>query len=298
MEKIEGKGGLQVRCEEANAMLDQLLDGTLTDGQLRMLEAHGQTCAACGEQIRAALQMKALFSEMAPEADVPLAAQAAWRGAVKAEAGKKRLKRYYSWIGVAAAAVVLVVGVSLGLNGRIAPRAGSDAASMMAVEEASGVSEAAGVVSEDIEGTGMALFEEAGTARLEADGASALIGAAAPEGSSKGAATAEFSDYAADMVPEAQAGNAASGTPMHELCMRVESVDAACGTIEDLVSEYEGSVDTQSQDGAANLYIVLPAENVSEFISAIAHLDVDGEMPDVPDLSGETSSALLLALTE
>ncbi len=296
MEKHDGKGGLRMRCEETNAMLDQLLDGTLTGEQLRSLEAHGQTCAACGEQIRAALQMKALFSEMAPEVDVPLAAQAAWRGAVKEEARKKKMKRYYSWAGVAAAAVVLVVGVSLGLNGRNAPKPGRGAASMMAVEKAAELSAPAENVADEVEASGTAVYEDAGTAWLETDGASAVTEAAVPQEAVAGVVAAEDAEYCADMDHEAEEN--APGTPMHELSMRVKSVDAACGTIADLVDEYEGTADIQTQDGGANLYISMPAENVSEFISAIAHLDLSGETPDVPDLSGETTSALLLALTE
>ena len=292
-----------MKCEETGALLDQLLDGTLSNDQLQALEAHGQSCPACGEQIRAAMQMKALFNEMEPEVDVPLRAQAAWRGAVKAEARRKKIKRFYSWAGVAAAAVVLVVGVSLGLNGRNAPKLSDGAASMGAVEKAEGAPVSEEIILEDgAENAEPALFEDASVARLEADGADVMAGAAAPQEAVAFSETAE-ADEAVDYEAEADfeaydAGESASGMPMHQFSMRVESVDAACEAIADLVSEYEGTADIQRQDGAANLYITLSSENVFEFISAIAHLDVSGEAPEIPDLSGETTSALLLALTE
>ena len=73
-------------CLQVSEMLDMLMDGALDEGQCQALEAHGRECAQCAAAIRSTLQMKALLDQMEPEADVPLEAQARWRGAVKAEA--------------------------------------------------------------------------------------------------------------------------------------------------------------------------------------------------------------------
>ena len=119
-------------CMDVNGMLDRLMDGELTEDERRELEAHAQSCEKCAGEIKATLQMKALFEEMEPEVDVPLAAQAKWRGAVREAARQDRKKRLTRWIGSAAAAVVVLVGVGLALNGSIAP--GKDAAAPMATE--------------------------------------------------------------------------------------------------------------------------------------------------------------------
>ena len=100
-----------MNCNQVNGMLDMLMDGTLDDVQRGALEAHGRECPTCAAAIRATLQMKALFEQMEPEADVPLAAQARWRGAVKAESKQQRQKRMRRWIASVAAAAVVLVGI-------------------------------------------------------------------------------------------------------------------------------------------------------------------------------------------
>lgn len=120
-------------CKDVNSLLDRLMDGELTEEERRELEAHGQSCPDCAAEIRATLQMKALFEEASPEADVPLAAQARWRGAIKQAAKADRQRRFTRWIGSAAAAVVVLVGVGLALNGSLAPK--RDAAQLLAAPE-------------------------------------------------------------------------------------------------------------------------------------------------------------------
>lgn len=118
-------------CKDVSGMLDRLMDGELTADERRELEAHGRECPECAEEIRAAFEMKALFEETLPEVDVPLAAQAKWRGAVREAAKQDRKKKWTRWIGSAAAAVVVLAGVGLALNGSLAPK--QEAAQKLAV---------------------------------------------------------------------------------------------------------------------------------------------------------------------
>ena len=131
-------------CKDVSGMLDRLMDGELTADERRELEAHGRQCPECAEEIRAAFEMKALFEEALPEVDVPLAAQAKWRGAVREAAKQDRKKKWTRWIGSAAAAVVVLAGVGLALNGSLAPK--QEAAQKLAVvqeaAEADGAAEA------------------------------------------------------------------------------------------------------------------------------------------------------------
>ena len=280
-----------MRCEDIGAMLDKLLDGELGEDQLRELQAHGQNCPECAAQVRAAMQMKALFGEMDPEVDVPLPAQAAWRGAVRDEARRRRVKRIYAWAGAAAAALVAVVGVGAALRSGDAPLMKREAAPVAQVESASEAE--APEILEDAEE--MVVYEAAGAPLVEADGAAEADMAYAAE-------PAMESEEAAVLAPEPLEDNGASmkdsGAPVHELRLCVGSIDDACAAIDDLVSEYDGTLDAQRVEDGANLYIDLPSDNVSEFIQALAHLEQEGKALELPDITGESTSTIMLVLKE
>ena len=143
------EGGLHLKCSETGALLELMMDGALREDQLDALEAHAATCADCAAQLRAARTLRDLFDEMPPEVDVPLAAQARWRSAVRQEARARSGRRYLRWASVAAAVVALVGFGSLALRGAL-----PDARSGQIVE----------AQVEDI------AFSDAGGAVVEADG--------------------------------------------------------------------------------------------------------------------------------
>ena len=74
-----------LNCAQTDALLDALMDGALTDADRQSLNAHCAGCTACAERLRLTEEMRRMFSETAPELDVPLTAQAAWRGAIRQE---------------------------------------------------------------------------------------------------------------------------------------------------------------------------------------------------------------------
>lgn len=286
MKEFERREGFQMRCADLNAWLDRLMDGELTDGQRRELEAHGRECPVCGEQIRATLEMKALFEEMPAEVDVPLAAQAKWRGAVRAEARGRASRRLYRRIGAAAAAVVLVAGIGWAMNARDIPLRSEKAAVSDAAEAPV---EAAGALSEaaDVEAMDAApMMNDAVYKDVAYESEEALDYAASD------AAVIEADGYAGSAAESASAPSA----PMREIRLTVEDVDAASGVICDLVAEYDGTADAQRAEGGANLYVALPAENAADFLSAIAHLDVTGALSGLSGDFGEGTASLLLAL--
>lgn len=274
-----GREGFQMNCAQANEWLDCLMDGELTDDERRRLEAHAATCPACDEQLRATLTMKALFDDMPAEADVPLAAQAKWRDAVRAEAKRDKTRRLTRWIGTAAAALLLVAGIGWGLNARDIPRT---IETRQAATDSARAYEAA----------------DTGADAIIGDAEAPVMNAAAPEMLYE----AEAADYAETAVIEADGAVEAAleaktgGAPMREIHMKVADIDAACGVIADLVAEYDGTADAQRTEGGANLYITLPTENAAEFLSAIAHLETSGEAPEIPDDLVEGTSSLLLVL--
>lgn len=253
-----------MNCEQINGMLDRLMDDELTAAERNELQAHAQSCPACGGQIRATMQMKALFDEIPAEADVPLKAQAAWRGAVRKEAVQRRRGQWLRRFAAAAAAVVVLVGAGLALNPTAmrAPKTMEDA----------GLSPAS-----------TAMPMPTNEALVEADMALSL----------SESAVIEADGQALPML--AMEESAEASAPMVELTLSVEDVDGACKLICDAAQEYEGHADEQRlEQGGANLYVDLPAGNAAEFLSAIAHLDASGQSwPEFPEDSEGLTTLLL-----
>lgn len=106
-------------CEEARSMLDAFVDGELSARQERALMEHAAGCEACGKEIEAAILLRDALKDMDQEVSVPLEAQAAWRRAVRAEAGRRRARRWTRYACGAAAALVLVVGCTFALRGDV-----------------------------------------------------------------------------------------------------------------------------------------------------------------------------------
>lgn len=106
-------------CEEARSMLDAFVDGELTARQERALMEHAAGCDACGKEMEAAILLRDALKDMDAEVNVPLEAQAAWRKAVRAEAGRGRARRWTRYACGAAAALVLVVGCTFALKGDV-----------------------------------------------------------------------------------------------------------------------------------------------------------------------------------
>lgn len=275
-----------MNCEQVSACLDLLMDGELNDDMRRELDAHGQNCPACAKAIRDTLQLKALLSEMEPEVAVPLPAQAAWRGAVREAAQRDRRRKLVRWIGSAAAAVVVLVGVTLAFNGGAGPR--KDAAATRLSNEVAVVQEAAGEE---------ALYGETDReeAAYEAE-APALRMAEAPVESA--VIETDGAQELTDIAETTDAGVCAAvalSAPSAQVDVRVKDVDAACRQIIDLASEYEGEADEQRLgEGGANLYVTLDAANAADFLSAVAAMDLDGRPADMP---GQDSGTIQILVT-
>ncbi len=304
-------------CEELNGLLDRLMDDELTEDERQAMIAHGAECPDCAEAIRATLQMKALFEEMEPEVDVPLAVQARWRGAVREEAARSKKRRLTRWIGSVAAAVVVLVGVGLAVNGGLAPR---NAALQTKTSEAAGEAELA-----------EAEYEEAPQVEvIEADGESAVLAApeleeeampmAAEEADlafeaeeeiviAEGATSAldegegvasEEADAVNDFsirLGETSCAAVAKQAPAIELTLHVEDVEDACRVASDLAGEFDGVADVQAvEGGSANVYVELYAREAGDFLKAVAKLDASESAPALPDVPEEGSLLVLLVI--
>lgn len=99
-----------MKCEDFRRLIDAYIDGELDKDQVCEMLAHAQECENCRRELKLAEMLKNTMREMDEDVVPPLAAQAAWRGAVKAEARKVRMKKLYKYVGTAAAALVVLVG--------------------------------------------------------------------------------------------------------------------------------------------------------------------------------------------
>ena len=273
-------------CSQVRDALDLLMDGALDDAQRQAMEAHGRECPDCAAAIRSTLQMKALFDQMEPEADVPLEAQAAWRGAVRAEAKRQKQRRLTRWIASAAAAVVAVVGVGMAFRLHGAPKQSAAPlyeAKLAAAQDAETAAEPALASGGAVAGL---RSNEAPGAVVEADGMADEAVA--------------FEEAAMDMAEEAayQANEApVQRATACELTLRVDDVDIACDRIRDLAQEYEAVAEAQpAGEGRANVYVEIASENAGDFMNAVVPMDTSGKAVDVPALSGGGRVLVLLAL--
>jgi len=276
-------------CLKVSEMLDLLMDGALDEGQRQALEAHGRECPACAAAIRSTLKMKALFDQMEPEADVPLEAQAKWRGAVREEAKAQKQKRLRRWFASAAAAVVLLAGIGLAFRLKGTPK--QNAASLIEERPIGRIEER---VAEPALASGDVVTHVRSNAApgavVEADGVADEV--------------VVIEDSEMDMAVSQAAyetGEAVSGqsVPACELTLKVGDLAVACDRIRDLAQEYEAVADIQAAgDGGSNVFVEIAVENAVDFLNAVAPIDVSGNTAGVPELTGSGRVLVLLALRE
>ena len=264
-------------CGEVNGLLDRLMDGELTEEERRAMEAHGRECPECAEAIRATMRMKALFDEMEPEADVPLAAQAKWRGAVREAARQKNRARLIRWIGSAAAAVVVLAGVGLAMNLRGAPARDTQNAEAQIVEisEAGEADEAAESAADPaMEEPGAAAPDSAGEAPAKAQTDSAGEAPANAQTDSAGEVSLKA---APDSAYEAEPDGAFEAEPTRS--MAVEDAAEAAPVMEFAAESAPMSAGDAGETGSSAPVADAAEEDLSDADGAV--LETDGETSNV-----------------
>ena len=99
-----------MNCEQMRAMLDAYIDGELSAEEMRALRDHAAACEDCRNELEAAELVRDALAHLDDDVRVPLEAQAAWRKAVRAEAGKRGRKRMLRVVYGLAAALVVAIG--------------------------------------------------------------------------------------------------------------------------------------------------------------------------------------------
>ena len=105
-----------MKCEDFIRLIDAYIDGELDQDTLSEMLDHARECENCAQELSAAEMLRDTLTGIDENIVPPLPAQAAWRNAVKAETRRKRIGRIYKICASAAAAVVLMVGLYVGLD--------------------------------------------------------------------------------------------------------------------------------------------------------------------------------------
>ena len=79
-----------MRCEEFESRLNDYLDGALPEDERAQMLHHAQSCAPCGQLLHQMTDILGALHDMDRDTQMPLACQAAWRKAVRAEDVYKR----------------------------------------------------------------------------------------------------------------------------------------------------------------------------------------------------------------
>ena len=99
-----------MKCEDFKKLIDAYIDGELDNAQAAEMLAHAQECENCENELHLAEMLRDAIVGMDDDIVPPLAAQAAWRNAIKTEARKVRMKKIYKYCGTVAAALIVLVG--------------------------------------------------------------------------------------------------------------------------------------------------------------------------------------------
>lgn len=111
---------MEMRSEACKRFLEQLdgfMDGSLSGEELSFMQAHAAECESCAEQMKLVGEMKKYIAGLDDEVAVPLAAQNAWRQAVRREARAQKRSLLMRWAAGIAAALVAVLGSAALLGG-------------------------------------------------------------------------------------------------------------------------------------------------------------------------------------
>lgn len=275
-----------MKCDEFTSALDAYIDGELSPDDARAMCEHAKGCAACGDELKRAEFLRDALRNIDADTFVPLEAQAAWRSAVKRERARKRKNTWIrSLTAVAAAAVVLVGSITLignqkndlntdgvMLESEAAPIAVKESADTdLGTENVMMESAPAPVAAEDSVETTTSLFkadsaEKAAAHMIASDGESAILTESAPN----------ETDYACWKK------------------IRVENLDSACNALEQLASEYEGSVTRENGvDQEITYRVELPGAYLDDFAAAVGGI---GDVRDSKTREGDFDPAIAYVL--
>ena len=266
-----------MNCKEFLEHLDAWIDGEVTPAQRQAFLSHAQGCSACRKELRDAEAIRDALSQMNEGLSVPLAAQAAWRNAVKRESHRRRGRVFYRALSAAAAAFVLLAGTtaifrSTGVLDLDAPQRAASGVHIATSAPKAEFYDAAPEAYSVAEDPTVARY-----AQLEADG-EMIAGDAEDTGASADPGIAPASMPILSAEEQATVAESAASerlfvrSAVREL--HSDTFDATYQSIGDLVEEYNGHVVTDTltgQEGARDATIAadVPTAELDAFLQAL-----------------------------
>ena len=284
-----------MNCEEFIRQLDLLMDDALDEAQRRELNEHAHACPDCAAELRAALQLKAMLKSLPVEADVPLAAQAGWRRAVRAESKRMGTRRLTRMAAAAAAVMVALVGVRLAapMANKATSPAPAKSTSYEAEERATdGSAKEEKAVYAASENAAEADVYYAAEESIPEEAVYAAGESAASNAYDGGIPLFGSLSLAADSAEEdAEAGGVAE---LYSVAICVEDVQAAGEGILDAAREYDADAALTETESGAQVEATLSAADARELLEAVRQWDAEPDAVALPEVSGEEEVALLV----
>lgn len=263
-----------MRCEEFESRLNDYLDGALPEDERAQMLHHAQSCAPCGQLLHQMTDILGALHDMDRDTQMPLACQAAWRKAVRAECkAKRRTPALRAVTSVAAALVLLISGTFYSRLNTASPMETPTLNPVSSAVDPVPMSDTAnnGGYRSDLSGG----VQQARSQRIVSDGpVDDNTATVSPEASPE--ATSDRLQNTA--APE---DTVQSNRPMlaysAQLSVVSEDFEADVLNLSDLVQEFEGYDELSSQSGEEgarrlNMVIRVPAGRLDEFVEAVSNL--------------------------
>lgn len=263
-----------MRCEEFESRLNDYLDGALPEDERAQMLHHAQSCAPCGQLLHQMTDILGALHDMDRDTQMPLACQAAWRKAVRAECkAKRRTPALRAVTSVAAALVLLISGTFYSRLNTASPMETPTLNPVSSAVDPVPMSYTAnnGGYRSDLSGG----VQQARSQRIVSDGpVDDNTATVSPEASPE--ATSDRLQNTA--APE---DTVQSNRPMlaysAQLSVVSEDFEADVLNLSDLVQEFEGYDELSSQSGEEgarrlNMVIRVPAGRLDEFVEAVSNL--------------------------
>ena len=262
-----------MRCEDFESRLNDYLDGALPEDERAQMLHHAQSCAPCGQLLHQMTDILGALHDMDRDTQMPLACQAAWRKAVRAECkAKRRTPALRAVTSVAAALVLLISGTFYSRLNTASPMETPTLNPVSSAVDPVPMSYTAnnGGYRSDLSGG----VQQARGQRIVSDGPVDDTATVSPEASPE--ATSDRLQNTA--APE---DTVRSNRPMlaysAQLSVVSEDFEADVLNLSDLVQEFEGYDELSSQSGEEgarrlNMVIRVPADRLDEFVEAVSNL--------------------------
>ena len=259
----------QENCRWFDSNLNQYLDGELDRETRDRMNEHAKACLECGQKLETMTRLLTMCAEMDEGLTIPLEAQAAWRKAVRGEVeGHRKARRVGAWtrgLGwIAAALTLLTVSTAMLRQGVTAPPAQYTEMLAKAPDSAKNQSQAKyGAVMDD-------RTADSGTISLTADG------------------TVEGAGIPSDQQVIQNSGSERTQVVLRSASYSMETTayDTDSQNVDNLVTEYEGYYEADSQNGQPikpgesvgrqrDMTIRVPSAQLDEFLTS---MDVIGSV--------------------